>query len=824
MAVKKLTAKQARRACPPSRFTFGTTAELPAAIEIFGQPRATRAIDFGIDVGGPGFNIFVLGPGGSGRATTIERFLADKAIREKVPDDWVYVHNFADPYKPRAMRLPPGRANPFRQDMQSLVGHLEIDVPRAFESEEYQQARARIARELDDKQQAAYHELESAAARRSYAVVRTPGGLLIAPLVDGKPAPIESLAGLPPDQRQQLEQAGMDLQEILADSVRRVRGYEKETQEAVTELDRQVAANVAGHVVDALIERYKVDCPEVAEYLEEVRRDIIDHVSEFSAAQQQQPSQPPDPLRGPPAHVRYQVNVLVDHARTVGAPVVIERNPTFMNVIGRIEREVRFGGTVMDFTMLRSGALHRANGGYLVLRARDVLSDPIGWAALKRALDSGQVQIDDPGTQFQMFSTRTLEPEPIPLDVKVVMLGSPGLYYTLHASDEDFQKLFKVKADFAPEMDRTPENERAYALFIRARCDEEGLCALDRGAVAQIVEYGSWLAEDQDRLSTRFGEVANVVREAAYWAGKAGRAVASADDVRMAIREARQRADQIEQVSRRLILDGTITIATHGTAVGQINGLSVRMSGDHTFGLPSRISARTYLGRAGVINIEREVKMSGRIHDKGVLILQGYLGSQYAVERPLTLSASLVFEQSYGDVDGDSASSTELYALLSSLSGLPIRQDIAVTGSVDQHGRVQAIGGVTHKVEGFFDVCSERGLTGEQGVVIPAANAKSLMLREDVVEAIDKGRFHIWAVSTVDEGIELLTGVKAGRRGAKGKFPPDSVHGRVEARLKEIAERMEKAGKPADDKGGEGGGPQPNGNTSAAPKRKRKTK
>ncbi|HKZ86820.1 MAG TPA: ATP-binding protein [Anaerolineae bacterium] len=823
MAIKKLTVKQARRACPPNRFTFGTTAELPAATDIFGQPRATRAIDFGIDVGGPGFNIFVLGPGGSGRATTIERFLSDKATRGKVPDDWVYVHNFVDPYKPRAMRLPPGRANAFRQDMQSLVGHLETDVPRAFESEEYHQARARVSRELDEKQQAAYHELESAAAQRNYAIVRTPGGLLIAPLVDGKPAPIEALAGLPPDQRQQMEQTGMDLQQILADSVRKVRIYEKEAQEAVAELDRQVAANVAGHVVDALIERYQADCPEVAEYLEEVRRDIIDHIGEFSPNQQQQP-QPPDPLRGPSARLRYQVNVLVDHARTVGAPVVNERNPSFMNLIGRIERDVRFGGTVMDFTMLRSGALHRANGGYLVLRAKDVLNDPIGWAALKRALDSGQVQIDDPGTQFQMFSTRTLEPEPIPLDVKVIMLGSPSLYYFLYAVDEDFQKLFKVKADFAPEMDRTPENEHAYAMFIRARCDEESLRPLDRGAVAYVVEYGSWLAEDQDKLSTRFGEVANVVREASYWAGKAGRDVVTLGDVSTAIREARQRADQIEQQSRRLILDGTITIATQGAIVGQINGLSVRIAGDHAFALPSRISARTYLGRAGVINIEREVKLSGRIHDKGVLILQGYLGSQYAVERPLTLSASLVFEQSYSDVDGDSASSTELYALLSSLSGLPIRQDIAVTGSVDQHGRVQAIGGVTHKVEGFFDLCHERGLTGEQGVMIPATNVKNLMLREDVVQAIDKGRFHIWAVSTVDEGIELLTGVKAGKRGAKGKFPPDSVHGRVEARLKEIAERMEKAGKSAEDKGNSKSSHEPNGDRSDAPKRRRKTK
>ncbi len=818
MPIKKLSARQVRRTCSPSRFKFETTAELPLANHIFGQPRATRAIDFGIDIDGPGFNIFVLGPGGSGRATTIERFLADKAARGKVPDDWVYVHNFVDPYKPRAMRLPPGRATTLRQDTQSLIGRLETDVPRAFESEEYQQARVRIARELDEKQQAAYHELEAAAAQHNFAIVRTPGGLLIAPLIDGKPAPIEALADLPPEQRQQMERAGMELQATLADSVRKVRGYEKQSQEAVTELDRQVAANVTGHLVHALIERYQADCPEAVEYLEEVRHDIIDHIGDFNP-DQRQPAQPPDasaapsaslraglstsPIREPQLHTRYQVNVLVDHAHTRGAPVVTERNPTFMNLIGRIERDVRFGGTVMDFTMLRAGALHRANGGYLVLRAKDVLNDPNGWAALKRALDSGAVQIDDPGTQFQMFSTRTLEPEPIPLDIKVILLGSPGLYYLLYNTDEDFQKLFKVKADFAPEMDRTRDNEHAYALFVRSRCEEENLRPFDRSAVTQIVEYGSWLAEDQDRLSTRFGDVANVIREASYWAGKAGRDVVTADDVRTAIDEARQRANQNEQQARRLIVDGTINVATDGSAVGQANGLAVHTIGDHAFGLPTRISARSYLGRSGVVNIEREVKMSGRVHDKGVLILQGYLGGQYAVERPLTLSASLGFEQSYNDVEGDSASSAELYALLSSLSGLPIRQDIAVTGSVDQQGRAQAIGAVTHKVEGFFDVCQAHGLTGRQGVMIPAANVKNLMLREDVVDAIDKGRFHVWAVSTIDEGIELLTGVKAGKRGAKGKFPADSVHGRVEARLKEIAERLDKAGKPAtEDKNG----------------------
>ena len=394
-------------------------------------------------------------------------------------------------------------------------------------------------------------------------------------------------------------------------------------------------------------------------------------------------------------------------------------------------------------------------------------------------------------------ATQTLEAEPIPLDVKVILLGSPSLYYALYSLDEDFQKLFKVKADFAPEMDRTLESEQAYALFIRARCDEERLLPFEPGAAAHIVELGSRLAEDQDKLSARFGDVANVIREASYWAGKAGRDAVSAADVRQAVAEQRSRANQIEQLSRRSVLEGTIRVETTGAAVGQINGLSVVTTGDHTFGLPSRITARTYLGRAGLVNIEREVRMSGRIHNKGVMILQGYLGGQYAVERALTLSASLGFEQTYSDVDGDSASSTELYALLSSLSGLPIRQDVAVTGSVDQNGRVQAVGGVTYKVEGFFDLCAERGLSGTQGVMLPSSNVRHLTLREEVVEAIAAGKFHIWAVDTVDDGIELLTGVKAGRRNRKGKFPPDTVHGQVEARLRQIGETLDKSGKPS---------------------------
>ena len=462
-----------------------------------------------------------------------------------------------------------------------------------------------------------------------------------------------------------------------------------------------------------------------------------------------------------------------------------------MNLIGRIERDVRLGDNVLDFTMLRAGALHKANGGYLVLQASDVLKDSNTWEAFKRALTAQQINIEDPGSQLQMFSTRTLESEPIPLDVKVVLLGTPWLYYELFQHDEDFARLFKVKADFATEMDRTAEQEHAYALFVRARCAEHHLPPFEAGAVASLIEYGSRLAEDQHKLTTQFSDIADVIIEAAHWARKADRAVVTAADVRRALDEWRYRSNLIEQETQEPIIHGTITIQVEGEVVGQINGLSVIEYGEYQFGHPSRISARTYVGRSGVTVIEREVHLSGRLHNKGVLTLEGYLHGQYATKEPLSLAASLSFEQNYAEIEGDSASSTELYVLLSALAELPIKQGIAVTGSVDQQGRVQPVGGVQYKIEGFFDVCQARGLTGEQGVMIPASNVRHLMLREDVVEACRQGLFHIWAVSSIDEGLEVLTGVKAGRRGKRGEFTRDSVHARVAAKLKAIADQLD---------------------------------
>lgn len=782
----ELSPRQLRHACDPASFPFETTADLPLTSDIIGQPRATRAIEFGLEMKGPGYNIFVLGPGGTGRTTTIQRFLAQRAAQEPIPDDWVYVHNFRRPRQPRAIRLPPGVGARFQQDMADLVRQLRQAIPRAFEGEAYREDRRRIEQTFQERQDRLLKDLDEQARARGFTVLRTASGLALIPVKDGQPIPPEAIAQLPPEEQERLKEVHRELSAIAEQTVQKLRKREREAQEALQRLDREVADYVVGDAVEGLKGRYK-EFPEVGEYLEEVRADIVARVDEFKKG-----TPPPEEVGPSPAGPfrRYLVNLLVDNSGREGAPVVVEPHPTHANLIGRIEHEVRMGAATTDFTMLKAGALHRANGGYLVLRARDVLADPRAWDALKRALTDGQICLEEQGES--PISTATIDPEPIPLDVKVVLVGSPSLYYYLYAVDEDFRELFKVRADFSVDMERTPENEHLYALFIRARCEEEGLRPFDRTGVARVVEYGSRLAADQNRLSIRFGEIADLLREANYWAEEAGREVVTGEEVERAIAEQTYRANRLEEEVQRAVIEGMVLIATEGETVGQVNGLALNAVGGHVFGRPIRITARTYVGRGGVVDIQREVKLSGPTHGKGVLTLAAYLGGQYALEQALTLSASLSFEQTYDEIRGDSASLAELYALLSSLADLPIRQGIAVTGSVDQHGRVQPVGGVIHKIEGFFEICKRRGLTGEQGVIIPTANVRNLMLRSEVVEAVAEGRFHIYPVATVDEGIEILTGIPAGERDEERQFPEGTVHARVLARLREFNRRLEK--------------------------------
>lgn len=795
----ELSIEQLRRRCDPAIFEFASTAGLPALDEVIGQDRAVRAVSFGIDIESPGYHMYALGPAGTGKTTTIKKFLERKAADQPVPDDVCYVKNFDFPDQPRTIRLPAGRGCKFRDDMDQLVQELKTEVPRAFESEEYQEEQEKIREGLQQKRQTLLQELKADAESRGFTLLQTPQGIAIAPVIQGNVISPEQFSQLDDETRQQIEQHQGGLQNKLRETTRRVQKLQQEARDQVREADRRVVGFAVEHLINELKEKYAA-FDGVVEFLDGVRADILDNVQTFKQLEQMEESQQQMPLalmRGmqQPPFDQYRINLIVDHCDTQGAPVVLETNPSYHNLIGRIEHEAQFGALVTDFTMIKGGALHRANGGYLMVEAHDMLLKPFAWEALKRALKNQELRIERMGEERQAITTKSLEPEPIPLDVKVIVIGDPMLYYVLHGRDEDFQELFKVKADFAVQMAWNSDAPPKYAHFIGGICREESLPHFDPSGVAKVVERGARMVADQGKLATKFGEIVDLIRESSYWAGQNGHDLVQASDVQQAIEEKIYRSNKLEERIQEMIEDGTILIDTAGDVAGQVNGISVLPLGDYSFGKPSRITARTHVGSAGVVNIDRETELGGRIHNKGVMILAGYLGGTFAADIPLTLSASITFEQLYEEVEGDSASSAELYALLSSLSGFPIRQDLAVTGSVNQRGQVQAIGGVNEKIEGFFDVCKIKGLNGDQGVVIPQSNVKNLMLREDVIEAVEAGQFHIYPVSTIDEGIEVLTGEEAGERQPDGTYPEGAIYAAVQERLRELAEKVKAFGK-----------------------------
>ncbi|MCA9971146.1 MAG: AAA family ATPase, partial [Anaerolineales bacterium] len=736
-------------------------------------------IEFGIGIRSEGYNVYVLGPVGTGRATAIERFLQARTGDRPAPPDWVYVHNFRVPHQPRAIALPAGQGSRFQTHMSQLIANLRRDLPQAFETETYEQAIEAVQSEFGQAQERLMQEMQHRAAAAGFGLLNTPSGLTLVPVQEGQPLPAEALQALPIEARVELEKQRQTLADALHDTLRQVHQLETAARQQIRQIDRDVAASATQHHFEQLQAQYAAE-DEVLLYLGEVRQDVLDQIDDFA---------PPAERDGQPIDLRrYQVNLLVDHADSHSVPVVVEQHPTFHNLFGRIEYEMEAGVVTTRFTNIKSGSLHRANGGYLIMDAEDLLLDGITWDDLKRTLKSGVIRVQPSATMDGgRVLAKSLDPEPIPLDLKLILLGNAGIYYMLYEQDEDFSSLFKVRADFDSVMPRDAGHEQAYAAFVATRCHKEKLCHFDRAAVARVVEFGSRLAEHQRKLSTRFGAVADLVREASYWAGLNGRTATTVADVRQALVERMQRANRIEERMLEQILEGAIFIATEGAVVGQVNGLSVLDTGEYSFGQAGRITARTFMGESGVMHIERETDMSGPIHQKGVLTLTGYLGGMYAQQQPLSLSASLTFEQNYGGIEGDSASSAELYALLSSLGRIPLKQGIAVTGSVNQHGEVQPIGGVNEKIEGFFRLCQARGLTGEQGVVIPASNCEHLALDEDVLAATAAGQFHVWAISRIDEGIELLTGRPAGVRGADGRFTPNSVHDIVQQRLLMLA-------------------------------------
>jgi len=776
-AARRLKPEEVRAVCEPATLAFASTETLPPLDGMIGQARALGATTFGIRMKHRGYNLFALGPSATGKTTTMRRLLDEAAAGEPVPSDWCYVHNFADASRPRALELPAGRGRALREALARFVEECKVRLPRAFESEEFERRRSEILDGLGRRQSEEIEAVEGAARAAGFAVLRTPGGMALAPAPEGRPLSPEQFAALPEPVRERLAAAAEPIETRLEAALRQLRHLEREARAAHERLVRDTAAAATRALVQELRDDFAGIAP-VHRYLDEVEEDLVAHAEELRRAEDHQPALPFLP---PPAAFmdRYRVNVLVDRSGARGAPVVFERNPTHGNLLGRVEHRPHFGTLVTDFTLIKAGALHRANGGYLVLEARDVLRTFMAWESLKKALKGRAIRIEEPLEELRLVSAVSLAPEPIPLDVKVVLIGHPVLYYALYELDEDFRELFKVKVDFDDSLPRTPESEALYARFVGAACRDEGLRHFSAAGLARLVEHGSRLVSHQERLSARLGLLLDVVREAAFCAEQAGHPLVEAPDVARAIEQRIERANLLEERAGRLIGEGTLLVDTDGAVVGQVNGISVLVTGDHAFGRPSRITARTYSSAPGVVDIEREAKLGGRLHSKGVMILTGFLAGRFAGERPLALSASIAFEQHYEEIDGDSASSAELYALLSSLAGVAVSQAVAATGSVNQQGEIQPVGGVNEKVEGFFDVCRARGLTGRQGVVIPAGNVRHLMLRPDVVEAIRAERFHVWAVSTVDEGIDLLTG-----------RPAASVFAAVEATLDRNAERL----------------------------------
>jgi lon-related putative ATP-dependent protease len=779
------------RHCDPDMFKFNTTDDLQDFKETIGQERALQSLDFGLGLESTGFNIFILGEHGTGKLTSVKSFLSRKAMNEPVPEDWCYVYNFKDPDAPVAISLKPGDAVVFQKNMEELVKILRVEIPKVFESKEYEKQKNKIMEESQRKQKEIFSQLEQEAQEKGFSVRKTISGLIIVPVKKtGEPLTEEEYELLDEKTRSKIDEIGKTLQDKLNDMVRLVRESEKMVKEALGKLEKEAALSAVGHLIEELKSKFQ-DYEKITAYLEDVKEDILEHLDDFKV-QEEQPSQfalmklP----RSEPTFTRYTVNALVNNKDCKGAPCIFESNPTYYNLFGRIEHKIQYGIALTDFSMIKAGSLHKANGGYIVINALDLLKNIFAYDALKRSIRNKELKIEDVWEQYRLISTTTLRPEAIPLDVKVILVGNPYLYYLLYNLDADYRELFKVKADFDIRMDRTDDNIHKYASFVSTLCKEEKLLQFDRTGIAKIVEVSSRLAEHQNKLSLKFSEVADVIREASYWATKSGSTVVNADHVDKAMNEKILRRNKIEERIREMILEGTLIVDTSGEKTGQINGLAILDLGDYSFGKPSRITAKTYTGKAGVVNIERETKMSGKIHEKAILIITHYLGSKYATKTPISLSASIAFEQLYEMIEGDSASCAELYALLSSIGGFPLKQSIAVTGSMDQNGEVQPVGGINEKIEGFFYLCKLKGLDGSHSVIIPKRNVKHLMLRKDVVEAVKDGKFSIYPIERAEEGLEIITGMQAGELKEDGTYPAGTLNDLIINRLTEISKAI----------------------------------
>ena len=767
---------------------FDSTDDLPSREQVVGQSRALGAVRLAVAVDRDGYNLYALGEPGSDRHGAMRQLLEEAAAQREVPSDWCYVHAFDDPQKPQALELPAGEGRRLRERMKQLIDDVWSSVPAAFESDEYRHLRSEIDEEFEERHRQALAEMAEDAERNGLRLLQTPGGFAFAPVRDGKVIDEEAFGELPEDEQGEIRRKITEFGERLAAHLRQLPAWQREHNERVRQLDRQVGVSAVGPFLEELKEGYRA-LENASAYLEGVEQDLLAHLPDLINPEPAAPFPPQSGRRQRPKFLqRYEVNVVVDNSGLDAAPVIYEQHPVYHNVVGRIDHYAEFGSLVTDHRMIRAGALQRAGGGFLVMDADRLLREPFAWQALKRALSGREVTIQSLQQMLSLMTTVTIEPEPIPMTAKIVLVGERWLYYLLSEHDPEFSELFRVSADFSDVIDRDGGHSEELAALIAGMLRRGGLAPFSRDAVARVVEHSARLAGDADKLSARIRPLGDLLAEACHWAREAGRRRVDEEDVERALTEYEHRHDRIRERYREAIARRSILVDVTGEAVAQVNGLSVLQLGKYAFGHPTRITATVRVGDGSLLDIQREVELGGPIHSKGVLILGSLLGARYSREAPLSLSASLVFEQTYGGVEGDSASVAEFCSLVSALAEVPVRQAVAVTGSVNQHGRVQVVGGINEKVEGFFDVCADAGLTGDQGVVIPADNRKHLMLRRDVREAVEARRFHVYAVDTVDEAIELLTGESAGVADRDGNYPAGTVNGRAQKTLSGFSE------------------------------------
>ena len=804
MSITKLKSNQLYTKCDPKKFKFSSTAELEERLSALGQDRALSAVEIGINIQSKGYNLFCLGPEGTGKTSLVKRVLVEEAKKRPTPDDWAYVYNFDEPYKPQAVNFPAGTAAEFAKDIDKLIETLSVSIPAILESDEYKAGQSIIHEKFKQHKEEYIKILQKKAKGKSVSLLHMPVGLVVAPVKNGEVLSPEAFDELPESEKKQLLEDLNQMQEEIENTAQDLPQWEDKQRKETNELREKFLKIAVKNPIDELHAKYKGH-KQANDFLKKIQKHIITNIDEFMPSSENNcgGGEGDDALSAlfsrmkqpeEDKYAKFKVNVIVKNEPDSGAPIIHLDHPTQGNLVGRVERIQQYGALLTDFSLIKSGALHQANGGFLLIDARKLLLQPYAWDSLKRALASKTVKIEAPSEETT-FTTISLDPEPIPLQVKVILTGDEELYEVLSERDPDFSDFFKVEADFGVLMDRTPENEVEYAKLIGSLSKKKKLRSLNKQAVAKVIEYSSRLAEDSEKLTAHIASIGDLLREADYWARKSKANQIGKNHIEQAIDAQIYRSDRIKQAMLEQIDKGTILMDVEGSRVGQINGLVVYNFSRTSFGKPARITTQVRIGKGEFINIEREVEMSGPIHTKGVLILSSLLANRFTKDRPLSLSASIVFEQSYGGVDGDSASSTEYYCMLSAIANLPIKQNIAVTGSINQFGEVQPIGGVNEKIEGFFDVCRHRGLTGDQGVIIPRTNVKDLMLREDVLNAVDEGKFHIYAVDNVDDGIEILTGIKAGKPDKHRNYPKGTVNYAVRQGLEYFYKRYVKFAK-----------------------------